>query len=133
MDGRGQAAYLIVMVETQLAMQLESPSQSTTVGVQLGVNHASQAGVRQGHGTHGTRFLHYNAVPACAEIWPASPTSRSSMHDLKTIKWEPEKNNLPVGQVVNGWLGSCRQRLMFMALALDLACRLHGASCARQA
>ena len=57
------------------------------------------------------------------------------MHDLKPFNWEPEENNSPVRleQVVNGWLGSCRQRLMFMALALDLACRMHGASCARQA
>ena len=96
MDGGSQAAHLIVVIETQLAMQLEGPSQSTTIRVQLGVDHASQAGVSQGHGTHGTRFLHDDAVPACAEIWPAGPTSRSIMHDFGTIEWEPEESNSPV-------------------------------------
>ena len=41
MDGRGQAAHLIVVIETQLAMQLERPPQGTTFRVQLRVDHAS--------------------------------------------------------------------------------------------
>ena len=86
MDVMGQAAHLIVVIETQLAMQLESTSQGTTIRIQLGVDHTSQAGVSQGHGTHGTRFLHDNAVPACAEIWPAGPVSRSTMHDYGTME-----------------------------------------------
>ena len=69
---RSQAVHKVVVVEAALGVETEAAAEGSMSRVLQRIDHPAQAGVDQCHGTHGARLMHHVAVPASAEVGPAS-------------------------------------------------------------